>query len=218
MSNHHGHGHAVVPVGEAAWDERYRSADALWSGRPNAQLVTEASELVPGTALDVACGEGADAVWLAARGWRVTGVDISTVALGRAAAHARDAGVEVDWLQVDLDDWVPAARSYDLVSMQFMHLPPADRDDLVRRLAGAVSAGGCLLVVGHHPSDVQTVMPRPMMPERFYTAAELAAALDPREWEVVVADARTRTALDPDGRSISIQDTVFRARRIPNRP
>jgi 2-polyprenyl-3-methyl-5-hydroxy-6-metoxy-1,4-benzoquinol methylase len=74
---------------QAFWDERYRSHDALWSGNPNDHLINETDGLTPGPALDVGCGEGADAVWLAERGWRVTAVDLSTVALERGAAHAR---------------------------------------------------------------------------------------------------------------------------------
>ena len=89
-----------------AWEERYRARPALWSGRPNPQLVAEAAALAPGRALDVGSGEGADAIWLAERGWRVTGTDISTVALARAAEHARAAGAEpaerITWLHADM--------------------------------------------------------------------------------------------------------------------
>jgi thioredoxin reductase len=110
------------PSGEHDWEEQYRSHPTLWSGEPNPPLVEEAADLAPGTALDVGCGEGADAVWLAGRGWRVTGVDLSPTALERAARHAAEAGVEVDWQQADLTAWTPEEKAYDLVTSHFLHL------------------------------------------------------------------------------------------------
>ncbi len=202
---------------EAFWNERYRSADALWSGNPNRYLVREASGLPPGTALDVGCGEGADALWLAGRGWRVTGADLSTVALERAARHAAEAGPQtaarIDWVHADLIGWDAGAPRYDLVSSQYIHLPPGDRAALLRSLAGAVVPGGMLLIVGHHPSDLQTAMPRPPMPELFFTGEDIAALLDPGAWKIITDEAPQRSAPDPDGRPVMIRDTVFRARR-----
>lgn len=86
------------------WDERYRESHRIWSGKPNAALVREVEGLAPGRALDLGCGEGADAVWLAREGWQVTATDISRVALDRAAEHAADAGVadRIDWQFHDL--------------------------------------------------------------------------------------------------------------------
>jgi SAM-dependent methyltransferase len=217
-------GHAPQPAGDAEpslwdqdfWDERYRSKPVLWSGRPNPQLVAEAAGLAPGRALDAGCGEGADAVWLAERGWQVTAVDISEVALERAAAHARTFGAElagrITWQQADLIDWVPDEGAYDLVSAQFIHLPREPREPMERRLAASVAPGGILLVVGHHPSDLATTMPRPNRPELFFTAEETAAGLDPAEW-AVTAESRPRAATDPDGREVTIHDAVLRARR-----
>jgi len=201
---------------EDFWDERYRSRGALWSGAPNPQLVAEAADLAPGTALDAGSGEGADALWLAARGGRVTAVDVSAVALERGASRAREIGVAVsrriDWLHEDLTGWVPAAASYDLVSAQFLHLPQGPRDALFRRLAAAVAPGGSLLIVGHHPSDLTTI-PRPLPPEWFFTASDVAALLAPHEWDIGVSAARARDATDPDGRPVTIHDAVLRARR-----
>jgi SAM-dependent methyltransferase len=223
MSTHHDHdhdhGHAPdMPVmDEAFWDERYDSSPALWSGQPNPQLVAEAADLVPGAALDVGCGEGADAIWLAERGWRVTAVDWSAVALQRGADHAQQAGAEVaqriSWLHADLIDWVPAQAAYDLVSAQFMHLGPDQRDALYRRLAAAVAPGGTLLVVGHHPSDLQTTARRPPFPQLLFTAADIASLLNPGEWATVVEEARPRRAPDSDGQPITVHDAVLRAQR-----
>jgi SAM-dependent methyltransferase len=211
---------ADIQFGQEFWEERYRSQTSVWSGQPNIHLVTEAADLTPGTALDVGAGEGADALWLAERGWRVTATDISTVALDRAACHARQAGADVaariDWRHVDLTSWVPTAMAYDLVSAQFMHLPKPQRDPLFARLARSVAAGGTLLIVGHHPLDLQTTVPRPPMPELFFTAAEIADSLNPVEWDILVSDARARVATDPGGRPATIHDAVLRAQRHPS--
>jgi len=202
---------------EAFWEDRYRSSEALWSGNPNPQLVTSAAGLTPGAALDVGCGEGADAIWLAGGGWRVTAIDISTVALERGAAHARQVSIEaaehITWLHVDLTTWVPPASTFDLVSAQFMQPPVDQREALHRRLAASVSPGGHLLVVGHHPTDLQTTVPRPPVAELFFTPADVVAILDPERWDVVVSEARARQTLDPDGRMTTIHDTVVLARR-----
>jgi SAM-dependent methyltransferase len=207
---------------QAFWEERYRSQAALWSGNPNRHLVAEAGGLTPGTALDVGAGEGADAIWLAGRGWQVTAVDISTVALERAAGHAAQAGPDIagriHWLHHDLTGWQPPHDHYDLVSAQYMHLPTAARHALFDCLASAVAPGGTLLIVGHHPSDMQTTMPRPQMPELFFTGDDIAARLDPGQWEIITNAAAERTATDPDGRHVTIHDTVLRARRHPQHP
>lgn len=199
------------------WDERYRSSTHLWSGEPNRYLVSEASELSPGTALDAGCGEGADAIWLAGRGWQVTAVDLSAVALERAAAQAAEVGAEVagriDWQPVDLTTWNPGQGGFDLVSAQYVHLPAGQRLPLWQRLAAAVRPGGSLLIAGHHPSDLHTTIRRPKHPELFFTGADISAALEPSQWQVVTDAAPERTVTDPDGQPVTIRDTVFRAVR-----
>lgn len=203
-----------VPFTEAEWDERYSTAaERIWSGNPNPVLVTETADLPPGTALDVGCGEGADALWLAARGWVVTGTDISAVALKRAAAQGEKLGLEATWLQADLlHDPLPS-DAYDLVTAHYMHLPSAERRLLYARLADAVKPGGTLLLVGHHPSDVHTSAHRPNLPDMFFTAEELAAELAAGRWEVLLTDARARQTKDPDGHELTIRDTVLLARK-----
>jgi len=196
-----------APHGEQAWDERYRSKPEIWSGDPNAVLAAEVPDLPPGTAFDAGAGEGGDACWLAARGWKVTASDISGVALERAAARASRLGLDITWLHADLAR-LPAPGTYDLVTSHFLHLPVADRKAVFRHLADAVAPGGTLLVVGHEPGD----MPRPELAEMGWTAAELAAELG-EGWTVLVAEARERQAAGPAGREITIHDAVLRARR-----
>src|SRR5690606_12813115 len=135
-------------------EERYSGEEKIWSGRPNPQLVTEASRLTPGTALDVGCGEGGDVIWLAQQGWQVTGADFSANGLARAARHAADAGVEerTQWWQVDARDFAPEGRTFDLVTTHFLHPPEGGMVEVTRRLTEAVAPGGHLLVVGHAPS------------------------------------------------------------------
>ncbi len=203
-------------MSEALLDQRYLSSNALWSGNPNTHLVTEAADLAPGKALDVGCGEGADAIWLAERGWQVTAVDLSSVALERGAAHALEVGPDlarrITWLHADLIDWA-AETSYDLVSAQFMQLQKDLREALFQRLASSVAPAGTLLIVGHHPSDMQTTVPRPPRPELFYTAADVAESLGPQEWVTLVSEARPRLTHDPEGRTVTIHDAVLRAQR-----
>lgn len=202
---------ATAPYGEEAWDERYRGHHHAWSGDPNAVLVAEVSGLPPARALDAGAGEGGDACWLTARGWRVTGVDISSVALERAAAQAKQRDLDVTWLHLDLSQ-EPAPATYELVTSHFVHLPAERRRTLFAHLAAAVAPGGTLLVVGHDPSDAQTTVPRPFLEEAAWPADEVVAVLGPG-WTVVVAEARPRTATDPDGREVTVHDAVVRARR-----
>jgi SAM-dependent methyltransferase len=211
------HAHDATPIfDEEFWNERYRSTHRVWSGDPNPQLVAEIEGMPPGRALDAGCGEGADAIWLAQHGWDVVATDISSVALQRADEHARAsdaaAAAHIQWVQADLLSDPPPGGAFDLVSVQFMQLPAQPRTRLFTSLAASVRVGGTLLVVGHHPSDLSTGVPRPPMPERFYSAEEIASLLDD-SWSVAVSEARPRSAMTRDGVEVTIHDAVLRARR-----
>ncbi|MFC4132535.1 class I SAM-dependent methyltransferase [Hamadaea flava] len=193
------------------WDERYGSADRVWSGNPNPHLVTVASDLTPGTALDVGSGEGADAIWLARQGWQVTGVDISEVALRRAAeAAGPDLADQLTWQQADIFTWAPEKAAYDLVAAHFVHLPWEDLQALHRRLADAVKPGGTILIVGHHPSDIEAIQRPAHVAVLMNTAEQLATTLDADEWEIEATNPG-RPFTDPDGNEVTLHDAVVRA-------
>ncbi|MFF2371228.1 class I SAM-dependent methyltransferase [Agromyces sp. NPDC058110] len=195
-----------------AWDERYSGEEQVWSGRPNPQLVAEASALSPGTALDVGCGEGGDVIWLAQQGWHVTGADFSANGLASAARHAASAGVadRTDWWQVDARALDAGGREFDLVTTHFLHPPEAGMVDVTRRLAQAVAPGGHLLVVGHAPSPVFTHLSASHR-DAMFLAEDLLPAL-PADFEVLVAEQRPRRAVR-DGVTVDIEDATLLARR-----
>ncbi|MCU1451418.1 MAG: putative methyltransferase, partial [Acidimicrobiales bacterium] len=148
----HEHGEQRFGVAEqtAEWDARYSERDgAMWSGRPNGRLVAEVGALTPRRVLDVGCGEGADAIWLAQRGWTVTAIDISDVAVSRARDAAQLNGAAVEWVCGDALQVPFSTRSFDLLSMQYPALPKAAGEAAARTLLDTVRPGGLLLAVYH---------------------------------------------------------------------
>ncbi|MEU8074677.1 class I SAM-dependent methyltransferase [Catellatospora citrea] len=205
---------------KAYWEGHYHAPAAGRPKPPNPHLVAEASALTPGTALDAGCGEGAEAIWLAAQGWQVTAVDIADGALRKARAHARAAGdtiaTRIDWRQADLSDWAPPVARFDLVCSHYVH-PTSSRESLAERLAAAVAPGGTLLIVGHHPSDPRPGVSHAAARDVHFTADDVAAGLDPDRWEILVAEDRHRPITGHDGHGHGhehgLHDTVLRARR-----
>ena len=197
----------------AMWDARYQEKDgAMWSGRPNGRLVAEVSGLAPGRALDVGCGEGADAIWLAGQGWEVTAVDVSSVAVDRARDAAARAGVTVEWLAGDALALALPEGAFDLVSLQYPALPKAAGDAAVRRLLATVRPGGLLLAVYHDLDDEHRERMREhgADPDDFVGVDDLAR-LVADGFDVETNEVVPRIDPPPDARHIA--DVVLRARR-----
>ena len=195
------------------WDDRYeRGGGALWSGRVNTVLVAELEGHAPGSVLDVGCGEGADAVWLARAGWTVTGLDVSETALERAAEAARAAGVEVDWLCSGVESAPLPARGYDVVSVHYPALKQSPGDDASRALLSAVAPGGTLLVVGHWPLDAEYARSHGFEISDYVQVADVRAQLGD-DWEIVVDEVRPRADSIPPASAFT-HDAVLRARRV----
>lgn len=197
----------------AEWDARYSKGDgAMWSGQPNGRLVAEVADLPPGRALDVGCGEGADAIWLARRGWTVTAIDISEVAVSRAREAGGLVGVAIEWVCGDVLQTPLPAGSFDVVSMQYPALPKAAGEAAVRGLLDTVRRGGLLLAVYH---DLDHEHREHMKSEGFdpadYVDADGLARLlgDDFTVELHVVDPR----IDPPPGTPHVDDVVLRARR-----
>ncbi len=193
---------------ERFWEDHYGRHERVWSGRANPVLVDVVELLPPGTALDLGCGEGGDAIWLAGLGWRVTAVDLSVTALDRAAADAATAGVaeRIDFQRHDLAVTFPSG-AFDLVSAQYLHSPVEfPRDRVLRAAASAVTHGGLLLIVDH-----ASISPGSWAePEE--TLAPLG--LSPDEWRTERLEAREREATGPNGRRITVTDNIIAVRRL----
>jgi SAM-dependent methyltransferase len=197
----------------AEWDARYSERDeAMWSGQPNGRLVAEVAGLTPGRALDVGCGEGADAIWLAGRGWTVTAIDISGVAICRAQEAARLAGASVEWISGDVLEAPFEARSFHLMSLQYPALPKAAGERAVRALLDAVRPGGLLLAVYHDLNDEH----RQHMKSQGVDPADYVGADDLSE---LLGDAFTvelhsvEPRINPPPGTPHVADVVLRARR-----
>jgi SAM-dependent methyltransferase len=169
-------------VEAADWDTRYAQHELVWGSDPNRWVVEQCADLPPGRALDLACGEGRNTIWLAGRGWAATGVDFSGVALARAAELADRAAPsgEVHWVQADLAGYLPEPQAYDLVLMAYLQLPAPERRRVVRAAAGALAPGGALLVIAHDSANLTDGVGGPQDPSVLYTVADLISDLRDR--------------------------------------
>jgi SAM-dependent methyltransferase len=193
------------------WDERYAATEQLWSGAPNPALVDAASTQTPARAVDVGCGEGADAVWLATHGWDVTALDVSAVALERAARHARAAGVTVRWAHAGLLEAQLEAGSFELVSAQYPVLARTPDAIAERILIGAVAPGGTLAVVHHADFQVNDPEHHGFNPADYVGPWDIAPLLD-SHWQIEANENRPRT-LTAGGGAHHTEDVVLIARR-----
>ncbi|WOX16307.1 class I SAM-dependent methyltransferase [Streptomyces sp. N50] len=206
-------GYIGDPEVRAEWDNRYMDRQQLWSGRPNGALVAEVAGLTPGRVLDVGCGEGADAVWLAREGWEVTALEVSGVALERAAGHAKDAGVTVRWVHAGLAEAALPPASFDLVSAQYPALLRTPDAAAERALLAAVAPGGVLLLVHHAGMDTRHEHDAAFDPADYVWPSMVAALLDD-DWTVEVDEQRPRVAPDGGAGAHHTDDVVLRARRL----
>jgi 2-polyprenyl-3-methyl-5-hydroxy-6-metoxy-1,4-benzoquinol methylase len=192
------------------WNRKHGEAGLLFGVEPNRFLVAEVEGMPPGRALDVACGAGRNAVWLAERGWAVTGVDFSDVALGNARRLAGERGVDVEWIQADLREWEPAGRTFDVVAVLYLQLPAEERRPVLARAAEALAAGGMLLVVGHDLQNLNGGYGGPKDPRVLFTPEDVVAELP--GLEIVKAERVLRPVETEDGEAQAI-DALVRARR-----
>ncbi|ROR73714.1 class I SAM-dependent methyltransferase [Bogoriella caseilytica] len=195
------------------WESRYSNAPRVWSGRVNQVLADVAAPLPPGRALDLGCGEGADAIWLAQQGWNATGMDISATAIARAraaAAHAAAGGAH--YLVSDLSQ-LPSGV-YDLVSASYFHSPvELARVEILRRASALVAPGGHLLVTSH--ADFPPWAEKPHHDHHFLNPQEEIdqLELEPGQWEIELAETRPRQATGPQGERATLDDVVVLIRR-----
>jgi SAM-dependent methyltransferase len=196
------------------WNTMYRESERVWTGRANVRLVEVVSDLAPGRALDLGCGEGGDCKWLAQRGWSVVAVDISDEALRRAAEDAGEFASHINFQHHDLTQTFPEGE-FDLVSAQFLHSPVDwDRYALLRRAAEAVAPGGVLLIVDHGGAPPWASRLKHHSHE-FPSAQQVfdGLALDPAQWEPLRVDKVDREATGPEGQVAIVPDNVIVVRR-----
>ena len=192
------------------WNERYARTELLWTAEPNRLIATEAASLPPGRALDLACGEGRNAVWLAERGWHVTGVDFSEVAIAKAKELAARRGAEVDWVVADVLGFEPAPDGLDLVVICYLQLPAGELALALRHAESALAPGGTLLVLGHDATNLEHGYGGPKDPTVLFTPEQVVAELDGLEVERAE---RVRRVIALEGEATAI-DAFVRARRL----
>jgi len=201
-----------VSMDSEAWNRRYAGTELVWTAQPNRFLVSETADLTPGRALDVACGEGRNAVWLAEQGWRATGVDFSDVALGKARRLAEARAVEVDWVRADVVEHRSGERAFDLVIVFYLQLAESTRTTALRAAADAVAGDGTFLLVAHDSSNLEHGHGGPQHPAVLYTGADVAADIDGSGLVIEKAGVVERPVETPDGERIAL-DALVRAHR-----
>ncbi|HVC87731.1 MAG TPA: class I SAM-dependent methyltransferase [Gaiellaceae bacterium] len=197
-------------MGREDWNRRYSGRELVWTEEPNRFLVAETAGLAGGRVLDLACGEGRNAVWLASRGWQATGVDFSDVALEKARLLADGRGVEAEWIVSDLLAYRPPARAFELVIVFYLQVVEAERRPILRAAAEAVAPGGTLLLVAHDRSNLEQGYGGPQDAAVLYTAEDVVADLD--GFDVERAECVERPVQTDDGERVAL-DVLVRAVR-----
>jgi SAM-dependent methyltransferase len=209
--------HDMDSRNKTAWNQRYADSELVWSAAPNIWVEQLTQDLAPGKALDVAAGEGRNALWLAARGWHATAVDFSAVALQRARSLAKeqlgdDSGT-LETLEADVETWVPQPRSYDLVLVVYLHLPGKQRSAVMRGAAEAVAPGGTLLIVGHDLENLTSGHGGPQDPLVLYRPGDIVADIEPAQLVILREDTAVRSLTDGQGQPAEALDALVLARR-----
>jgi SAM-dependent methyltransferase len=195
------------------WNRRWAGEERVHaSTAPSRFLVAEVADLRPGTALDLACGAGRNAVWLAGQGWRVTAVDFSGVALRMARSLAAERRVEVEWIEADVVAWTPPARAYDLVCVFYLQLPASERPGALALAASAVRPGGTLLVIGHDLLNLTEGWGGPTQPDVLFTPDDVVAEIGDLRIEKAL---RVRRTVEEPGAAREAIDALVRATRLP---
>lgn len=201
----------------AEWDQRYTGRELVWTSEANRFLIAEAESLAPARALDLACGEGRNAVWLAQRGWQVTGVDFSAVGIEKARQLEDARRVHANWVLADLLRYRPEPSAFELVIVLYLQVPGDERTPILRAAAQAVSPGGIFLLVGHDSSNLKDGYGGPQDPAVLYTAEDVADDLDGSGLQIERAETVKRPVETPDGQRIAL-DALMRASRPQDRP
>jgi SAM-dependent methyltransferase len=195
----------------AAWNEKYAATELLWSSGPNQFVEAYCTNLPPGRAIDLAAGEGRNAVWLAARGWDATAVDFSDVAVARVEEMAASRGVSITAVVADLVDYVPTPGGYDLVVIAYFHVPVDERSPTLRRAAEALAPGGHLILIAHDLSNIEHGHGGPQDPGVLATPQDIVADLGPG---VVIDRAEVIDRLvDTESGTVAAKDTYVEAHR-----
>ena len=197
----------------AEWNRRYEGIELVWTATPNRFLAQEVAGLAPGRVLDLACGEGRHAVWLAEQGWQAHGVDFSEVAIEKARRLAEARAVDAKFEVADLTEWDPVGQ-WDLVLVFYLQLPVDERRIVLRTAAAAVAPGGTLLVVGHDSRNLEHGYGGPKYPDVLFTPEDVTADISSSGLELERAEPVERPVETPEGERVAI-DALIRARRAP---
>lgn len=198
------------------WNVRYDTPELIWRAEPNQLLVEQIADLTAGRALDLACGEGRNAIWLAEQGWETTGVDFSSVAIRKAREFAKARHVRVDWFEADLRDFEPERDAYDLVLLAYVQLPEAERIALHQKAAGALRQGGRLLVIAHDSTNLEHGVGGPKHAEVLFTPEDVLRDVHDLGLTTERAEKVSRRTSDEPAAPMAI-DALVRLQR-PHKP
>jgi 2-polyprenyl-3-methyl-5-hydroxy-6-metoxy-1,4-benzoquinol methylase len=197
------------------WNTRYASADLVWGSEPNRFVAEHLAGVPPGPqgrALDLACGEGRNSIWLASQGWRVTGVDFSDVAIERARKLAESQGVDVDWIVADVTAYAPDVAAYDLVLISYLQVPAADRQRVLANVAAALAPGGQLFLIAHALRNIDDGWAGPSSPDVLWDPPETRREIEAAGLQVASCAEVLRPVETDEGTRNAI-DTLARATR-----